>query len=84
MSRRQRALAPTGGPGRTPSRNSPKWPGDRRTNFMVEPLRFEGFPGRYWHRLEDGRVQCDVCPRYCRLNEGQRGLCFVRGRQDNT
>ncbi len=35
---------------------------------------------RYWHRLDDGRVQCDVCPRACRLREGQRGLCFVRGR----
>ncbi len=33
---------------------------------------------RYWHRLEDGRVQCDVCPRACKLHEGQRGLCFVR------
>ena len=36
------------------------------------------FPGRYWHALEDGRVQCDICPRYCKLREGQRGLCFVR------
>ncbi|MER3418870.1 MAG: AmmeMemoRadiSam system radical SAM enzyme [Chloroflexota bacterium] len=35
----------------------------------------------YWHRLEDGRIQCDVCPRNCRLHEGQRGLCFVRARQ---
>ena len=35
-------------------------------------------PTRYWHRLDDGRVQCDVCPRACRLREGQRGLCFVR------
>ncbi len=35
-------------------------------------------PGRYWHRLDDGRVQCDLCPRFCRLREGQRGLCFVR------
>src|SRR5690349_5876703 len=34
---------------------------------------------RYWHELEDGRVQCDVCPRACKLHEGQRGLCFVRG-----
>jgi pyruvate formate lyase activating enzyme len=41
----------------------------------------EGVPGRYWHRLDDGRIQCDVCPRYCKLHEGQRGLCFVRGRQ---
>jgi pyruvate formate lyase activating enzyme len=40
-----------------------------------------GAPGRYWHRLDDGRLQCDVCPRYCKLHEGQRGLCFVRGRR---
>jgi pyruvate formate lyase activating enzyme len=39
-----------------------------------------GFPGRYWHALADGRIQCDVCPRYCKLHEGQRGLCFVRAR----
>ena len=39
-----------------------------------------GRAGRYWHALPDGRIQCDLCPRYCRLNEGQRGLCFVRGR----
>jgi pyruvate formate lyase activating enzyme len=41
----------------------------------------ESFPGRYWHRLEDARLQCDVCPRFCRLNDGQRGLCFVRKRE---
>jgi pyruvate formate lyase activating enzyme len=35
-------------------------------------------PTRYWHPLEDGRVQCDICPRYCKLREGQRGMCFVR------
>jgi pyruvate formate lyase activating enzyme len=40
----------------------------------------EGAPGRYWHRLDDGRLQCDLCPRYCKLQDGQRGLCFVRGR----
>src|SRR5919204_6640249 len=34
----------------------------------------------HWHNLPDGRIQCDVCPRACRLHEGQRGLCFVRGR----
>src|SRR5205085_2716482 len=34
---------------------------------------------RYWHLLDDGRVQCDVCPRACKLHDGQRGLCFVRG-----
>src|SRR5690348_13475648 len=40
-------------------------------------------PGRYWHALADGRVQCDLCPRECKLHEGQRGLCFVRARQDD-
>ena len=35
-------------------------------------------PTRFWHGLDDGRVQCDVCPRECRLHEGQRGFCFVR------
>ncbi len=38
------------------------------------------YPARYWHRLEDGRIQCDLCPRDCRLNDGQRGACFVRQR----
>jgi len=38
---------------------------------------------RYWHRLEDGRLQCDVCPRHCQLREGQRGLCYVRQRLDD-
>ena len=38
-------------------------------------------PGRYWHMMEDGRIQCDLCPRYCHLHEGQRGLCFVRARE---
>jgi pyruvate formate lyase activating enzyme len=35
-------------------------------------------PTLYWHTLDDGRVQCDLCPRFCRLREGQRGMCFVR------
>lgn len=43
----------------------------------------ELYPGRWWHRLDDGRVQCDLCPRECKLHEGQRGACFVRARHDN-
>jgi pyruvate formate lyase activating enzyme len=34
--------------------------------------------GQWWHRLDDDRLQCDLCPRYCRLHEGQKGFCFVR------
>ncbi len=40
-------------------------------------------PTKYWHRLDDGRVQCDVCPRLCKMHEGQRGLCYVRGVEDD-
>jgi pyruvate formate lyase activating enzyme len=36
---------------------------------------------RYWHAVEGDKIQCDVCPRYCRLSDGQRGLCFVRARR---
>ena len=38
---------------------------------------------KYWHALEDGRIQCDLCPRHCKLRDGQRGLCFVRSRADD-
>jgi len=38
-------------------------------------------PARYWHRLDDGRLQCDLCPRDCKLHADQRGACFVRQRQ---
>jgi len=41
----------------------------------------EHFPARYWHMLDDGRMQCDLCPRDCRLHDEQRGLCFVRKRE---
>jgi pyruvate formate lyase activating enzyme len=39
------------------------------------------YPGRHWHQTASGKIQCDVCPRYCQLNEGQRGMCFVRMRE---
>jgi pyruvate formate lyase activating enzyme len=42
-----------------------------------------GHPGRYWHQLDGGRLQCDLCPRFCKLREGQRGLCFVRARTND-
>lgn len=40
-------------------------------------------PTRHWHQLEDGRIQCDVCPRLCKLRNGQRGFCFVRACEDD-
>ena len=42
------------------------------------------YKARYWHMLDDGRMQCDLCPRDCKLHEGQRGACFVRMREGDT
>ena len=47
---------------------------------MNAPEGMDPYVGRWWHLLDDGRLQCDLCPRDCRLHEGQRGLCFVRMR----
>lgn len=44
---------------------------------------FDTVPTHYWHKLADGRIQCDVCPRHCKLHDNQRGLCFVRANLDH-
>src|SRR6266498_3929405 len=47
---------------------------------MVAELKQPEYPGRWWTTLPDGRIECRLCPRFCKLNEGQRGFCFVRQR----
>lgn len=42
----------------------------------------ENWKTDYWEKLSDGRIRCLLCPRGCRLKEGQRGLCFVRACAD--
>ena len=49
-----------------------------------EPFTPHTVATSYWHRLDDGRVQCDLCPRACKLHEGQQGLCYVRARQNDA
>jgi pyruvate formate lyase activating enzyme len=39
---------------------------------------------KWWHATDDGRIQCDLCPRECRLGDGQRGMCFVRARDGDA
>jgi pyruvate formate lyase activating enzyme len=48
---------------------------------MMGGIAESKYLGRWWHALPDGRIQCDLCPRDCRLHEGQRGACFVRMRE---
>lgn len=45
---------------------------------MTDFITHDTVKTRYWHRLDDDRIQCDLCPRFCKLHENQRGLCFVR------
>ncbi|MGP8237679.1 MAG: AmmeMemoRadiSam system radical SAM enzyme [Limisphaerales bacterium] len=45
--------------------------------MSVAPVQ-SNYPGRWWKALPDGRIECRVCPRLCKLPAGQRGFCFVR------
>lgn len=36
------------------------------------------YPGRWWETMDEDRVRCLLCPRDCKLRDGQRGFCFVR------
>jgi pyruvate formate lyase activating enzyme len=51
---------------------------------MSDPTATTVVPTKYWHKLDDGRVQCDLCPRFCKLHTGQRGLCFVRANEQDA
>jgi pyruvate formate lyase activating enzyme len=51
----------------------------RQSRLMLEPGIVQG---DWWHVLDDGRVQCDLCPRECKVRDGQRGFCFVRQARD--
>jgi len=33
---------------------------------------------RYYQRLEDGRVECQLCPHRCRIADGKTGICRSR------
>jgi pyruvate formate lyase activating enzyme len=32
----------------------------------------------WWHTEEDGRILCTLCPRFCRMSDGQAGFCYIR------
>lgn len=43
----------------------------------------QAYPARYWKHMDDGRLECRLCPRFCHMKEGQRGFCYVRKVEDN-
>lgn len=49
---------------------------------LEEKDRCGSVSARYWRKLSDGRIECELCPRLCRLKDGQRGMCFVRAHDD--
>jgi len=53
------------------------------TRFMLKPNLESDHPAQWWSMLPDGRLECQLCPRLCKLHEGQRGFCFVRQRVNN-
>jgi pyruvate formate lyase activating enzyme len=50
---------------------------------MADLIAHDTVRTRFWHRLDDNRIQCDICPRFCKLHKNQRGLCFVRQNLDD-
>jgi pyruvate formate lyase activating enzyme len=47
----------------------------------MSAIKQAAYPARYWQLQADGRIRCELCPRFCKLKDGQRGMCFVRQRQ---
>lgn len=39
---------------------------------------------QFYTQLNDGRLQCTLCPRYCKLKAGQHGFCYVRKNVNGT
>jgi pyruvate formate lyase activating enzyme len=39
---------------------------------------------KWWVREKSGKIKCTLCPRYCLLDKGQKGFCFIRENIDGT
>ena len=33
---------------------------------------------KWWEPTENDKILCTLCPRYCKIGEGQPGFCFIR------
>ncbi len=39
---------------------------------------------KYFERLDNKKVHCYLCPRHCKIGEGQTGFCFIRANKNGT
>ena len=56
----------------------------RLSEDMVRNLQLSLHEAKYYRQLSGGRVQCQLCPRGCTLEEGERGLCRIRANIGGT
>ena len=52
--------------------------------MLTADTQASAHPARWWTMRPDGRIECRLCPRLCKLHDTQRGFCFVRRRAGNA
>ncbi|HKJ81943.1 MAG TPA: AmmeMemoRadiSam system radical SAM enzyme, partial [Ignavibacteriaceae bacterium] len=35
-------------------------------------------PAKWWEPADKGKLLCTLCPRYCKIGDGQPGFCYIR------
>lgn len=40
--------------------------------------KYENIEAKWWEPTENGKILCTLCPRYCKIGEGQPGFCYIR------
>ena len=38
----------------------------------------DGIVAKWWEPVEKNKILCTLCPRYCKIGEGQPGFCYIR------
>ncbi|MBT6121115.1 AmmeMemoRadiSam system radical SAM enzyme [bacterium] len=39
------------------------------------------YPAQFYSKVDNEKIQCNLCPRHCQLKDNTRGFCFVRKRE---
>jgi len=81
--RRRRFLARAAGAGLAAGTGLPSLCA-RLSAFSAEKGRLSHVEARYYKKLADREIECELCPRACRLGDKERGYCGVRENQGGT